>query len=54
MKTMNYDAKQNPEEIEATLRELLDIRSQVESHAHMEVWASLYMQAYLLKHVNWR
>jgi hypothetical protein len=51
---MNYPADQNPAEIAATIKELLDLRHTVEDTKYMEVWASLYAQAVLLKHVNWR
>ena len=52
--TMNYPADQNPAEIAATIKELLDLRHTVEDTKYMEVWAALMAQAVLLKHVNWR
>ena len=51
---MNYPANQDPVAIEATIQDLLDLRHTVEDTKYLEVWVSLYTQAVLLKHVNWR
>ena len=50
----NYLTKQPLAEIEATIKELLDLRHTVEDDKYMDVWVQLYTQAVLLKHVNWR
>jgi len=51
---MNYTSNQDPAEIEASIKELMELRHTVEDTKYMEVWVALMTQAVLLKHVNWR